>query len=203
MGECKRCGACCIKGGPVLHKEDLPLLYSLLVPEVLVTIRKGEPVYHPVEDRLVELPLDIIKIKAKPGENSCMFFDAKGMACSIYDQRPLECKAFKCWDTQEAEGLFLFDVLDKRDIFPSGSAFIEVIAAYDQRFPPKEIFSMIFEARDLLDSGKETLAALTDIAIKDKIFRDKIQETFGIKAEALDFFLGRSVFELQRQYGRF
>jgi len=198
---CKRCGACCIKGGPVLHQEDISLLSSsLLSPDVLVTIRKGEPVYHPTEDRLVELPMDIIKIRTKTQETACIFFNVGEMSCDIYRDRPLECRAFRCWDTKEAEGLFLTDVLAREDIFPSGSSFIEVIKAYDQRFPPKEIFSMIFEARDLLDSAKEILSALQDIAEKDEAFRVRVRETFGIKEDAIDFFLGRSVFALQRQY---
>ncbi|MEZ0328782.1 MAG: YkgJ family cysteine cluster protein [Dissulfuribacterales bacterium] len=198
---CKRCGACCIKGGPVLHKADISLLSSsLLTPNVLVTIRKGEPVYHPTEDRLVELPLDIIKIKSKPAENTCMFFDAQAMCCSIYDERPLECRAFRCWDTEEAEGLFLTDVLARENIFPVGSAFLEVINAYDQRFPPKEIFSMIFEARDLLDSAQEILSELQDVAEKDAMFRRRVRATFKIEEDALDFFLGRSVALLQREY---
>lgn len=200
-GACKRCGACCLKGGPVLHKEDSSLLSSnRLSPNVLVTIRKGEPVYHPTEDRLVELPLDIIKIRPKPQDAACIFFNAFEMSCDIYHDRPLECRAFRCWDTKEAEGLFLMDVLAREDIFPSNSSFIDLIKAYDQRFPPKEIFSMIFEARALLDSGKEILSALQDIAEKDVMFRTKVQETFQIKEDALDFFLGRSVYDLQRQY---
>ncbi len=198
---CNRCGACCIKGGPVLHKEDISLLSSSrLSPNVLVTIRKGEPVYHPTEDRLVELPMDIIKIRPKTQEAACVFFNVAEMSCDIYNDRPLECRAFRCWDTKEAEGLFLTDVLAREDMFPSGSSFIEVIKAYDQRFPPKEIFSMIFEARDLLDSAQEILSALQDIAEKDKMFRLRVRETFQIQEDALDFFLGRSVHDLQRQY---
>lgn len=198
---CNRCGACCIKGGPVLHKEDILLLSSnRLSPDVLVTIRKGEPVYHPIENRLVELPMDIIKIKSKPAENTCMFLDARKMSCGIYEARPLECRAFRCWDTKEVEGLFLTDVLAREDIFPSGSSFIEVIMAYDQRFPPKEVFSMIFEARDPLDSAQEIWSALQDVAEKDEMFRARVRETFQLKEDALDFFLGRSVYDLQRQY---
>lgn len=198
---CKRCGACCIKGGPVLHKEDLSLLsFGLLPPNVLVTIRKGEPVYHPTEDRLVELPMDIIKIRTKPQETACIFFNVSEMSCDIYQDRPLECRAFRCWDTQEAEGLFLTAVLSREDLFPSGSSFVEVIKAYDQRFPPKEIFSMIFEARDLLDSAKEISSALQDVAEKDEMFRARVRGNFGIQETALDFFLGRSVSALQRQY---
>jgi Fe-S-cluster containining protein len=201
---CNRCGACCIKGGPALHKEDISLLFSKsLSPVVLVTIRKGEPVYHPTENRLVELPMDIIKIKSKPSKATCLFFNEVEMACSIYQERPLECRAFKCWDTQEAEGLFLTDILAREDIFPPNSALLELIHAYDQRFPPKEIFSMIFEAKDLLNGAKETLAALEEIAKKDNIFRKRVKDTFGIHDESLGFFLGRSVAELHRQYGLF
>ena len=46
--ECKRCGTCCIKGGPVLHSVDLALITEGVIrPDQLVVIRHGEPAYNP------------------------------------------------------------------------------------------------------------------------------------------------------------
>lgn len=45
---CRRCGTCCIKGGPSLHREDLPLVEEGRIRvQDLVCIRSGEMAYDP------------------------------------------------------------------------------------------------------------------------------------------------------------
>jgi Fe-S-cluster containining protein len=40
---CRRCGTCCEKGGPSLHREDRPLVDNGQIPvRHLFTIRRGE-----------------------------------------------------------------------------------------------------------------------------------------------------------------
>jgi len=111
---CVRCGACCERGGPTLHSEDRTFLQKgVLRPTHLFTLRAGELAYHPLEERLIELSDEMIKIKGMDGSSACIFYDAEQHGCAIYEDRPLECRALKCWDTRDVEGLFMQDLLSR------------------------------------------------------------------------------------------
>lgn len=106
---CRRCGACCLKGGPALHREDLPLLASAAITRSrLVTLCPGELAFIPqAADQggglagqigmlsLAPLSHDVIKIKGvgakngSPGQNSwtCVFYQA---AVTEHGQRQAE-----------------------------------------------------------------------------------------------------------------
>ena len=51
---CMRCGTCCTKGGPALHKEDKDILLDGHIGrERLVTIRKGELAFSPISGKIL------------------------------------------------------------------------------------------------------------------------------------------------------
>ena len=73
--ECSRCGTCCRKGGPSLHRQDKDLVdKGLIAAKRLFTFRQGEPVYDNVMDRVVPAATDIIKIAGHGGSWTCCFF---------------------------------------------------------------------------------------------------------------------------------
>ena len=144
---CIRCGTCCEKGGPTLHSEDRIFLQKgVLRPIHLFTLRAGELVYHPLKEKLIELSDEMIKIKGKDGTSVCTFYDADHQACAIYETRPLECRALKCWNTAEVEGLFMQDLLSRLDLCPKGSAIADMISAYERSFPPSRVYGLLSEA---------------------------------------------------------
>ena len=72
--KCERCGTCCLKGGPALHIEDQKLLLQNCIDrESLITIRKGEPVFSLEQKRPEWIKTELIKLKGKHGEWSCIF----------------------------------------------------------------------------------------------------------------------------------
>ena len=114
---CIRCGTCCEKGGPALHQEDRMLIEKGRIPsKYLYAIRKGELAHDNVKGRLMPVDSDIIKIKGKEGTWTCIFFDAHNKGCSIYSDRPLECRALKCWDTVELEKMYAGHRLTREDL---------------------------------------------------------------------------------------
>ena len=63
INQCHRCGTCCEKGGPSLHREDRPMIDDGRIPaRCLFTIRRGERVRDNVKGTLVPLSEEVIKI---------------------------------------------------------------------------------------------------------------------------------------------
>ncbi len=107
---------------------------GVLGTSVLLTLRAGEPALDPKRGKVILLPVELTKIKGKARGWECVFYDARGGACSIYGSRPLECRALKCWDTTEVQALFLKDVLSRRDVLGEESPLYEVIVSYERVF---------------------------------------------------------------------
>ncbi|MBW1964452.1 MAG: YkgJ family cysteine cluster protein [Deltaproteobacteria bacterium] len=190
---CIRCGECCEKGGPALHSEDRIFLQKgTLRPIHLFTLRAGELAYHPLEERLIELSDEMIKIKGKDGSSACTFYDAQQKACSIYEDRPLECRVLKCWDTEEVEGLFMKDLLSRLDLCPKGSVVAEMISAYERSFSPSRVYGLLSEAAST-EGAQETGPEIEQMVSTDEAFRQKVVETLGLKEKELEFFFGRPV----------
>ncbi|HDH97896.1 MAG TPA: YkgJ family cysteine cluster protein [Deltaproteobacteria bacterium] len=190
---CIRCGTCCEKGGPTLHFEDKIFLQKgTLRPTHLFTLRAGELAYHPLDQRLVELSNEMIKIKGKDGSSACTFYDAEHQACSIYEDRPLECRVLKCWDTAEVEGLFMKDLLSRLDLCPKGSVAAEMISAYERSFPPERLYGLLSEAAST-EGAQQTNPGIEQMVSTDEAFRQKVVETLGFKEDELEFFFGRPV----------
>ncbi|MBW2098745.1 MAG: YkgJ family cysteine cluster protein [Deltaproteobacteria bacterium] len=174
---CIRCGTCCEKGGPTLHSEDRIFLQKgVLRPAHLFTLRAGEPAYHPLEERLIELSDEMIKIKGKDdGSGACIFYDAKQHGCAIYEDRPLECRALKCWDTRDIEGLFMQDLL-----------------SYERSFPPGRIYGLLSKAGPR-EGAQKAGPEIEQAVSTDEAFRQKVIETLGLGEDELEFFFGRPV----------
>ena len=79
------------------------------------TLRKGEVVRN-VDDTLMALEHEIIKIKGQVEAWTCMFYDDDQNACRIYDHRPLECQALKCWDLRGFKEVMARQCLQRRDL---------------------------------------------------------------------------------------
>ncbi len=190
---CIRCGTCCEKGGPTLHSEDRIFLQKgTLRPIHLFTLRAGELAYHPLEERLIELSDEMIKIKSTDGSSACTFYDADHQTCAIYESRPLECRALKCWDTAEVEGLFMQDLLSRLDLCPKGSAVADLISAYERSFPPGRLYGLFSEA-SAQKEPQQTDPEIEQMVSTDDAFRQKVVEAMGLKEDELEFFFGRPV----------
>ena len=190
---CIRCGECCEKGGPALHSEDRIFLQrGTLKPTHLFTLRAGELAYHPLEERLIELSDDMIKIKGREGSSVCTFYYADQQACGIYEGRPLECRALKCWDTGDVEDLFMQDLLSRLDLCPKGSVIAEMISAYERSFPPGRIYSLLSEAASA-EEAQQTGPEIEKMVSTDEAFRQKVVGALGLGEDELEFFFGRPV----------
>lgn len=198
--ECTRCGTCCEKGGPCFHQEDRTLIEKGVIPsKYLYTIRKGELALDNVKGSLQPVDSDIIKIKGKAGSWTCIFFDETKNNCTIYDNRPLECRALKCWDTSELERIYTKKRLTRKDLISEVKGLWGLVKDHHARCNYKKIQRLIAD----LSGGKRTYARrkLLEIIRYDAEIRKLVVSSGGLDAEMLDFLFGRPLTKTLGNYG--
>ncbi len=191
ISECKRCGTCCTKGGPSFHHADKALIKDGVIhSKYLYTIRKGEWAYDNVRQRLEPVSSDIIKIKEKNDSWTCIFFDETQSACAIYENRPSECRALKCWDTRELENLYAKKRLTREDLISEIEGLWSLIKDHQQRCD----FEIIQKLVNVIKSNPGDVKArlkLAEIIKFDTEIRKLVVSTAGLEPEMLDFLFGR------------
>ena len=185
--QCRRCGTCCRKGGPALHYPDAQRVRTgAIEPSALVTLREGERVHDNVHGGIITVDTDVIKIQSRPDGLVCGFFDEARSACRIYDHRPLECRALRCWDTAEIERIYAVDRLTRRDLFGEISWLWELIETHQERCHPGRLTSDI-------DAGE-----LSEIIAYDAHLRRLTAERTRVHVDWLPLIFGRPLPEIRR-----
>jgi len=198
LDSCKRCGTCCLKGGPAFHREDRELLESGRVKLVdIYTIREGEPVYDNVRGYISQAETDIIKIKGLNGTWTCRFLDQATRECRIYRDRPLECRVMKCWDTRDIESLYERDRLTRHDLIFSVKGLWELIEDHQSQCSYHDLRNTIKEG--FLTEKDE--AILMEMIKYDLAIRPLMVEKGQLKVEMMDFLLGRPMLETASMLG--
>lgn len=90
MKDCNSCGKCCIKygGGDLSASEEEIDLWELFNPEIFQFVKNNEIWFDPKSGmRLEECPFLEIETKAAP-------YDKKRYTCSIYLDRPEDCRHY-------------------------------------------------------------------------------------------------------------
>lgn len=196
---CVQCGECCRKGSPTLHAEDIEILREGKIPwEQLVTLRKGEPALSPFDGRPFVLPEERIKIREKEGSQECVFLDEKTERCSIYSDRPLQCRAQACWDPMPARDLAEQPFLLRKQIFEGVDVLLEMISEHDKRCG----FEALTEAFEKLqeNEGKD-IQAIVGLLSYEEHFREFVSGQFKIPLENMELLFGRSFVRMLPLFG--
>jgi len=197
---CKRCGTCCKKGGPSFHQADKALIETGVIPSrCLYTIRKGEMAYDNVRQCLEPVKSDIIKIKGKGDSWTCLFFDEAQDACSIYESRPIECRALKCWDTAELEALYTRKRLKRKDLIADIEGLWDLIKDHQERCNYDTVHALVKAINsDGAGDSRLKLAALIQFDIE---IRQLVVSRGGLDADMLDFLFGRPLHRTLKNFG--
>jgi len=191
QNSCKRCGTCCQKGGPTLHIQDINSIYNIpLKPKNLLTLRKGELIWHPVKQQLIPLEHEIIKIKGKKDSWTCSFYNHEKRACTCYEYRPIECRVLKCWDTRDIEKLFLKNTLHRSILLENTPNLLELVYKYENTFNLEHFLYLI------QNDYKNQIVEIIEL---DNRFRNTIIKKTSINKEELDFYFGRPLEQLFKQ----
>jgi Fe-S-cluster containining protein len=197
---CVQCGECCRRSSPTLHVEDLELLSQGKLPwEQLFTLRQGEPVRSPKEQKVFFLLDERIKVREKPGTQECVFLSSATDQCSIYVDRPLQCRAQACWDPSESKQVAEQAYLTRRDIFGQVELLLDLIKQHHQRCS----FAKLQAAAKAVEENNcgKTIDELVKLLAYEDHFRNFFSEKFNIPEDNLDLVFGRSFSHLISIFG--
>ena len=200
ISECQRCGTCCKKGGPAFHRADKTLIdEGVIHSKYLFTIREGELAFDNVRQCLETVRTDIIKIKKQKDSLTCIFFNERQSACTIYENRPLECRALKCWDTKELEDLYAKTRLTRKDLISEIEGLWSLIKDHQERCNYETIQRLVNAIKSNRDD--DAREKLVEIIQFDAEIRKLVASKAGLEAEILDFLFGRPLMETIRNFG--
>lgn len=199
QAHCKRCGTCCMKGGPALHSEDLTLIeQNTLSRDQLITLRKGELVYKPDSDTPQAVQCELIKINGSGRQWQCQFYDEAGNGCGIYADRPLSCRELQCWDTSAVELLIEKNTLSRLDIVAENEPIYQIILDHERNCPCPDLASI---KRSLENKEPIKLGDLEKLINKDIEIRNGAVKNLKISLAEELFYFGRPLFQLLQQIG--
>lgn len=194
---CKKCGTCCLRGGPALHPGDKKLLLrGYLTFEDLITIRKNEPAYSPLADKAEPVPGEFIKISGQGQSWTCKFYDSQKSSCTIHAHRPLECRLLKCWDTGDITEIIGRKLLGRLDLIEKENPMVEQIERHELEYSYHEI-NKLFEKLSG-PNKEESSAKLEAIIKKDLSIREETVSRFHLSLQMELFYFGRPVFHIMR-----
>lgn len=198
--ECIRCGTCCKKGGPALHSVDyVSVKKGAIEPVKLYTVRIGELVRDNVKGGLFYAGTEIVKIKSAPDSRHCIYYNDEERACTIYADRPAQCRAMKCWDIAAIANIYGQDRLSREAIFGHIDWLWDLIGTHEAHCEYAKI-RQLAEKRTAGD--REASKTLSEILAYDVSLRDVVAEKGGIDREILDLIFGRSLKQtLPDQFG--
>lgn len=189
---CIRCGKCCISGGPALHIDDKWLVEKKRIPlDLLFTIRQGEPAWDNVKNQFIWASSDIIKIKGKGSSWECTYYDNDAKRCAIYDDRPNECRVFKCWNPSETEAIYGKNYLSRADLLSSVEGLWDLIVEHQEQCSYMPIKQMMKANPDPLVLPQDKL--IRNMIKYDSVTRTKTIDLVKINPEWIDFLFGQPV----------
>ncbi|MDJ0622662.1 MAG: YkgJ family cysteine cluster protein [Desulfocapsaceae bacterium] len=191
--ECRQCGTCCNSGGPALHKEDLSLIESGLLPlKRLITIRRGELVQKPDDTTPQAARCELIKIAGTGRDWQCFFYSDTGKGCLIYQDRPLSCRELKCWDTAAVEDLIEKNTLSRFDIVDKDEPIFAYIEEHEAKCPTPDMEALkhAVQAKSKID-----LKSLEQLVNEDIRLRSAAVQDLDISLAEELFYFGRPIFQ--------
>jgi len=197
---CVRCGTCCRKGGPCFHHADRSLIDEGKIPcEFLFTIRKGETAWDNVRCVLYPQTSDIIKIKSRENSSVCIFLNDAENACTIYSDRPLECRVLNCRDTREIEKIYAEKRLTRQDLLGNVQGLRDIVEMHQARCDYDLIREII---ADPGQGNRKALEKIGEMVQYDFHIRSLTAEKGGKAMEKMtDFLFGRPLWKTLEPIG--
>jgi Fe-S-cluster containining protein len=191
---CIRCGTCCKKGGPAFHSTDASLIENGMIPvKFLFTLRQGEPVFDNIKECLYPAETDIVKIKSLPDSNTCIFYTEGNRACEIYENRPLECRVLKCWDTDAIVACYSKDRLTRKDLLGNINDLWNVVNDHHETCALAPVLEFVEHMKSTGQYDLQREKRIADMVAFDISIRSLAMEKGGMDPEILDFLFGRAL----------
>ncbi len=197
--ECTRCGTCCAKGGPALHREDLPrLAQGAFARRDLITFRRGELVRDQISGNLVALDEEIVKLHGRDTANwTCRFLNMVDHLCFIYENRPAECRALDCWHPEEISAMYDKERITRFDILGADSGLAELIRVHEESCG----YAALERLAARFDEDPAAREGFAEAVRFDMAFRAVVQEKASLPADELAFYFGRTLGDTAHMFG--
>ncbi len=163
---------------------------------MLYTLRAGEPVYDNINDKQALLQIELIKIRENQDTGACIFYDPLGSSCTIYEQRPIQCRSFECWNENKLRSLFKTKKLKRLDVV-NDPVITDLIRAHESRVP----FRMFFNLLTTIKPDPDVENQILDLINYDLHFRNFVSDRLSLSKEELDFYFGRPLLECIKPLG--
>ena len=195
---CIRCGECCLGSSPTLQIADVSLVYDGFIERGnLYTIRFGELVRDNIRGELRVTDKEIIKIKEKEKNLGCIYYDEKAKACTIYEYRPIQCKALACWDESEFMRVYARPKVDRKDIIRD-KIILGLMKEHDKRCSYSELDK---DVRQIEQEGETAIGRILEALRFDQHIRTFTSKKLGIDLNEMDFLFGRPFTETITMFG--
>ena len=195
---CIRCGECCLGSSPTLQIADVSLVYDGFIERGnLYTIRLGELVRDNIRGELRVTDKEIIKVHEKEKSLGCIYYDEKAKACTIYEYRPIQCKALACWDESEFMRIYARPKGDRRDIIRDKTV-LGLMNEHDRRCSYSELDKCV---RQIEREGERAIGGILEVLRFDHHIRTFTSKKLGIDLNEMDFLFGRPLTETITMFG--
>jgi Fe-S-cluster containining protein len=195
---CIRCGECCLASSPTLQMADVSLVYDGFIDRGnLYTIRLGELIRDNIHGELRVTDKEIIKIKEKENSLGCIHYNEKAKACTIYEYRPIQCKALACWDESEFMRVYARPKADRRDIIRD-KIVLGLMKEHDKRCSYMELDKFV---RQIKKEGEEAVRKILEVLKFDHHIRTFTSKKLGIGFSEMDFLFGRPLIDTIKMFG--
>jgi Fe-S-cluster containining protein len=195
---CIRCGDCCLASSPTLQMADVSLVYDgLIEKDNIYTIRVGELVRDNVKGEMKVTDKEILKIREKENAKGCIYYDDEEKGCTIYEHRPIQCRALACWDESEFMRVYARPKLSRRDVINERNL-LRLMAEHDKKCSYMELEKCV---RQIEKEGEKAVKNILELLKFDYKIRLLISERLGIDSVEMDFLLGRPFTETITMFG--
>ncbi|WP_051309239.1 YkgJ family cysteine cluster protein [Desulfogranum japonicum] len=198
---CKRCGECCLQGGPALHTQDLELVRNgHIVRNDLVTVRKGELALQPLEKIPQPVEREFLKVRGSQGQWRCLYYDQEQSTCSRYRHRPLACRLLECAEPEPLLAITGKDLVSRFDLIAADEPILPYIREHEKQCACP-FFQEIQERLDDSAQQYQLLQELEELVNLDIRYRSVLQNRFQFTVGLEMFYLGRPIFQLLSPLG--
>ncbi len=195
---CIRCGECCLSSSPTLQMADVSLVYDGLIEKSnIYAIRVGELVRDNVKGELKVTDKEILKIREKEHGRGCIYYDDEEKSCTMYEHRPIQCRALACWDESEFMRVYARPKLSRRDVI-SDSNLLRLMAEHDKKCSYMELEKYVGQIEK---EGEQAVKSILELLKFDYKIRLLISEKLNIVSAEMDFILGRPFTETITMFG--
>lgn len=194
---CKRCGTCCMQGGPALHTQDSKLIKEgRFAFEHMVTIRTGELAIQPLGKKPDTVIQEFLKLQGKDGEWSCQFFEKNGSVCTVYEDRPVACRVLECGMPEALLTIVGKNLLSRFHLIDPKDPILPLVKEHESACPCPDLAEVQSQLESCNGERDDLISSLQEKVDLDLQYRNAATLHYQLPVQMELFYFGRPLFQL-------